>query len=68
VTDPVPRLAPRSAVAVADVELLRLARTDIGEPATTGGRSLTERLRGLAQFRTGRDGSDDEVRIGRADD
>jgi hypothetical protein len=43
VTDTTPRLAPRSAGAIADVELLRVARTspdDLGlrRPAGIGGR------------------------------
>jgi hypothetical protein len=40
-----PRLAPRSAGAIADIELLRAARTDIA--GTDGPRTLAERIRSL---------------------
>jgi len=43
VTQPAPRIAPRSAVAVADTRLLRAARTDIAPDATRT--SLFNRLR-----------------------
>ncbi len=46
-TDVVPHLAPRSVVAIADLELLRVARTDIDvrEIATPAG--VRGRIRGL---------------------
>lgn len=47
-SDAPPRLAPRSAGAVADTELLRVARTspsDVAPPARPGG--IAGRLRGL---------------------
>jgi hypothetical protein len=40
------RLTPRSAVALADPELLRVARTDIA-PATVAGPTLSARLQAL---------------------
>lgn len=40
-----PRLAPRSAGAIADIELLRAARTDIA--GADGPRTLAERIRSL---------------------
>ena len=43
-TEAVRRIAPRSAVAIADTRLLRAARTDIAPVATTT-TSLIERLR-----------------------
>jgi hypothetical protein len=46
------RLAPRSAGAVADTELLRVARTDLDEPETVARLSLADRIRDLAPFRT----------------
>lgn len=53
-TDPAPRLAPRSAVAAADFELLRVARTDLAE-AEAPAASLAGRIRReLAAFRVGR--------------
>ena len=42
------RLAPRSAGAVADTELLRVARTDLDDPETAAQLSLSERIRVLA--------------------
>jgi len=45
------RLAPRSAGAVADTELLRVARTDLDDPETAARLSLTDRIRGLASYR-----------------
>jgi hypothetical protein len=44
-SDIAPRLAPRSAGASADAELLRVARTDIAGPKTAGPLSLAERIR-----------------------
>jgi hypothetical protein len=58
-TDLVPRLTPRSAVAIADTELLRVARTDLVEPETAVSRTLADRIRGLAAFRAERP-TDDE--------
>jgi hypothetical protein len=43
VTDPTRRIAPRSAVAVADTRLLRAARTDLVSDASTP--SIIDRLR-----------------------
>lgn len=40
-------LAPRSAGAIADAELLRVARTDLGEPGSAQARSIPDRLRRL---------------------
>lgn len=51
------RLAPRSAVATADVELLRLARTEITAPAPAVAPSLVGRIRDRASIRFGREGS-----------
>lgn len=45
--DTVPRLAPRSAGAIADVELLRAATTEIVPPAPVVGPSLAVRIRSL---------------------
>jgi hypothetical protein len=45
------RLAPRSAAAVADTELLRVARTDLEEPETVVRLSIADRIRGLAALR-----------------
>jgi hypothetical protein len=44
-TDIAPRLAPRSAGAIADTELLRVARTDIAPPEPTAGTSIADRIR-----------------------
>ena len=44
-SDIAPRLAPRSAGAIADSELLRVARTDIAGPEAEGQLSLAERIR-----------------------
>jgi hypothetical protein len=52
------RLAPRSAGAVADTELLRVARTDLGDPETEAQISLSERIRVLASFRPLRSSDD----------
>jgi hypothetical protein len=71
VTDPALRLAPRSAVAIADLELLRFARTDLDQPETSGGPSLADRLRSLATFRPGPvepDGVGPMIRLGRFED
>jgi len=45
------RLAPRSAGAVADTELLRAARTDLDDPETATQLSLSERIRVLTSYR-----------------
>jgi hypothetical protein len=45
VTESSPRLAPRSAGAIADTELLRVARTDIAPPEPIPGVSLADRIR-----------------------
>ena len=45
------RLAPRSAGAVADTELLRVARTDLADQETVVEPSLADRIRGLTSFR-----------------
>lgn len=65
-TDPAPRLAPRSAVAVADLELLRLARTDLDEIQAESPASIADRLRGLASFLPNRSEPEGPVRIGDA--
>jgi hypothetical protein len=44
-SDIAPRLAPRSAGAIADSELLRVARADIAGPEADGPLSLAERIR-----------------------
>ncbi|HKF84453.1 MAG TPA: hypothetical protein VKB30_01600 [Candidatus Limnocylindrales bacterium] len=45
------RLAPRSAGAVADTELLRVARTDLDEAETAAHLTIADRIRGLAALR-----------------
>jgi hypothetical protein len=45
------RLAPRSAGAVADTELLRVARTDLEDPDASTERTLADRIRELAGLR-----------------
>jgi len=45
VTETSPRLTPRSAGAIADTELLRVARTDIAPPEPVAGVSLADRIR-----------------------
>jgi len=52
------RLAPRSAGAVADTELLRVARTDLGDPETAAQLSISDRIRVLAAFRPLRSSDD----------
>jgi hypothetical protein len=52
------RLAPRSAGAVADTELLRVARTDLDDPETAAQLSLSERIRVLTSFRPLRSSDD----------
>ena len=52
------RLAPRSAGAVADTELLRVARTDLGDPETEAQTSLSDRIRVLTSFRPLRSSGD----------
>lgn len=66
-TDLVPRLAPRSAGAVADTELLRVARTDLSDPESPASTGLAGRLRGLAAFRPTRPTPEDRgpVRLDR---
>lgn len=69
-TDPAPRLAPRSVGAVADFELLRVARTEFDEPEGGGSLSLADRIRDLAPFRALRasgEGLDAVVRLDRTD-
>jgi hypothetical protein len=44
-SDIAPRLAPRSAGAIADTELLRVARTDIAGDEADGPVSLADRIR-----------------------
>ena len=44
-SDTEPRLAPRSAGAIADAELLRAARTDIAGADADGPLTLAERIR-----------------------
>jgi hypothetical protein len=51
---PARRLTARSAVATADLELLRVARTELDDPGTPAGLTFGSRLRGLARFRVGR--------------
>jgi hypothetical protein len=58
-SDTAPRLAPRSAVAVADLELLRVARHDLGDPETVAAVGLADRIRGLPIFRAQRPSNDD---------
>ena len=58
------RLAPRSAGAVADTELLRVARTDLDDPETAAQLSFADRIRGLASFRPLRsDDASEPVRL-----
>jgi hypothetical protein len=67
VTESAPRLAPRSAVAAADLELLRVARTNLDELEAPSGGSFADRLRGLAAFLPTRpepEGPEPVVRIG----
>jgi len=67
-SDDAPRLAPRSAVATADFELLRVARHDLDEPERAASLTLADRLRGLGAFRVSRSGDevvDGLVRLGR---
>ena len=45
------RLAPRSAGAVADTELLRVARTELEDPEEALRLTIADRLRGLAALR-----------------
>ncbi len=45
------RLAPRSAGAVADTELLRVARTDLDEPETAAQVTIADRIRELRNLR-----------------
>jgi hypothetical protein len=52
------RLAPRSAGAVADTELLRVARTDLDDPETSVRLTLTDRIRDLAPLRALRTSDD----------
>ena len=61
------RLAPRSAGAVADTELLRVARTDLDDPETAVQLGLADRIRGLASFRPSRSSIDtsEPVRLDR---
>jgi hypothetical protein len=52
--DPTPRLSARSAVATADLELLRVARTDLDDQEGPAGLTLDSLRRGLARFRVAR--------------
>ena len=65
VSDPAPRLAARSAGATADVALLRAARTDARDPEPAATRSLVERMRGVAPFRSIRVPSGEPVLVAR---
>jgi hypothetical protein len=70
-SDTAPRLAPRSAVAAADFELLRVARHDLDEPERAASLTLADRLRGLGVFRAGRSADDADgglVRLGRSEE
>ncbi|HEX5827926.1 MAG TPA: hypothetical protein VFY23_10420 [Candidatus Limnocylindrales bacterium] len=58
-SDPAPRLAPRSAGALADLELLRVARTELAEPESEASMRLADRIRGLALFRATKPSSED---------
>jgi hypothetical protein len=64
------RLAPRSAGAVADIELLRVARTDLDDPEASARLSLTDRIRDLAPLRALRptDDRSTPVRLDRSHD
>jgi hypothetical protein len=50
VTETSTRLTPRSAGAIADTALLRVARTDIAPPEPVAGMSLADRIRALLRF------------------
>ena len=52
------RLAPRSAGAVADTELLRVARTDFDDTETAAQLSLADRIRELRNLRSPRSSDD----------
>jgi hypothetical protein len=60
-SDTTQRLTPRSAVASADYELLRVARADLDEREGDAGPSLADRLRGLSPFRAVRPGGGDSA-------
>lgn len=68
-TDRLPRLAPRSVGAVVDLELLRVARTELDAAETAATLTLADRIRGLAAFRVSRADEDEGevVRLGRID-
>jgi hypothetical protein len=68
VSDPAPRLAPRSSAAAADFELLRVARTDLEEPETAATLTLADRIRGLSAFRALRPTDDGITGPGRRED
>jgi hypothetical protein len=68
VTDPAPRLAPRSVAAAADFELLRVARTDLDEPETAATLTIADRIRGLAGLRARRPGDAGIAGSGRRED
>jgi len=53
-SDPAPALRPRSVAAAADFELLRVARTDLGEPEAPVTLSMAERIRGVSPFSAAR--------------
>lgn len=52
------RLAPRSAGAVADTELLRVARTEFEDPESEAQLSLADRIRELRNLRPLRSSDD----------
>ena len=52
------RLAPRSAGAVADTELLRVARTDFDDTETAAQLSIADRIRELRNLRPLRSSDD----------
>lgn len=53
--DPALHPAPRSVVAIANLELLRVARTELDEPGPPAGVTIGQRIRGLARFRVGQE-------------
>jgi hypothetical protein len=48
-SDITPRLAPRSAGAIADTDLLRVARSDIAGPSADHPLTLAERIRSFLE-------------------
>jgi hypothetical protein len=64
--EPTTRLTARSAFATADLELLRVARTDLDDPGSPEGGTFGSRLRGLARLRVARpadEGSGSRIRF-----